>query len=128
MLGQAGANAYDPGQHLTFIERRAKDIRRCLGQVADKSLTPGKAVAELGKWIGDSRRHQTGLTFWIQRGEKVDSRVAMRLIHLAGLLDACLGAAVTGLDGDPSSLQLAQQLLLKLDQSLAKKARRPGKA
>ena len=113
---QPSTETYTPARHTQFIRTSFASSEKAMNDYAGKKSTKAATAAKLGKAMGENRRYQVSLNFYMQQMDKKEGTTVLRTIQWAGTYDAYLTSQILGLEGDGQSREFAKILGNKLRQ------------
>lgn len=113
---QQSTDSYSPARHNQFIRTSFASCEKVVSAFAGKKATKAETASKLGKAMGENRRYQVSLNFYMQQMDKKEGTTVLRTIQWAGTYDAFLTSQILGLEGDGQSREFAKILGNKLRQ------------
>ena len=101
-------DAYSLDQHASVARQCFQEATQTFTGVQEGTTSRADAARKLGQLIGRHRRYQASLAVSLQTQAPGDSAKLMKVIQLAGLVDAYLASCILSLDGDATSLEVRE--------------------
>lgn len=101
-------DAYSLDRHASVANQCYQEATQTFAAVQEGTTSRAEAARKLGQLIGRHRRYQASLAVSLQTQAPSDSAKLMKVIQLAGLVDAYLASCILSLDGDAASLEVRE--------------------
>lgn len=101
-------DTYSLDRHAAVAQDSFQQATQTFASVQQGATSRADAARKIGQLIGRHRRYQASLAVSLQTQAPSDSAKLMKVIQLAGLVDAYLASCILSLDGDATSLEVRE--------------------
>lgn len=101
-------DSYSLDRHAAVASEAHTEAARIFASVQQGQTTRADGARRIGQLIGRHRRYQASLAVSLQTQPPSDSGKLMKVIQLAGLVDAYLASCILSLDGDSTSIEVRE--------------------